>query len=113
MKTQRGFAIVLVLATLSLVAAAVVVLASISREIRFDADRDHAQAVERNAAASAIAWARLHPQETSSIDLPAGDLLGAGSGLTASPDPNSHALLVHIRCRTGAIAIDQTRRFLP
>lgn len=110
MRTRRGFMIVLVLATLSLVAVAVVVLAAISGEIRFDAERDRATALERNAAASALGWAKLHPQDANSIDLPAGDLLGPGGALSVSRDPNS-ALLVHIRCRVGPIAADQTRRY--
>jgi len=60
---RQGYAILLALLMISLVGAAVFVLARVSNDFLFEADQAYGNACRRNLAASALAWARQHPDE--------------------------------------------------
>jgi Tfp pilus assembly protein PilV len=114
MRRRKGVILVVVLVTLVLVAAAVTSLAAIGASVQFDTDRARAAAVERNALASAIAWATAHEVPVSPAapaTLPAADLLGAGGVLSVVRDGNASALVVRAHFRSGRFGVDHTRTF--
>ena len=57
---RNGFTILLALMCLSLVGAAVVILAATSRDLLFESDRAYVEAYSRNLTASALTWADVN-----------------------------------------------------
>ncbi len=111
MRSRTGVILMMVLVTLVLVAAAVTSLAAIGASVQFDSDRERAAAMERNATASAIAWAKRHDVPAAPTALPAADLLGPGGVLTVQRDPNSASLIVRVQLRSGRFGLDHTRTY--
>ena len=62
-RTKPAFSIIIVVAMIALVGAAAFVLTEASKDLMFQADRAYLDACERNLAAGALAWAKLHAAE--------------------------------------------------
>lgn len=59
-KKQNGFALIVVIMTLSLMGAMLVVLGNMSRTFVFETNTAYLEACSRNLSASGLAWAKYH-----------------------------------------------------
>jgi hypothetical protein len=64
---RKGFAIVLVMSLLGLVAAAMLVLGTVSDSLLLDGSRRLAQARQRDLVASGLAWTRVNRQQSTEL----------------------------------------------
>lgn len=120
-RRREGYSIVLVLVVISLAGAALFVVGRVSNDFLFESNQAHAEACRRNLAASALAWARQHPDRLRRLG-PAGKISLDADGLKVrdarvevralKPDGGRTRVRLDLRFRCGRRHLKRTEEYV-
>ena len=114
-----GFVLILAVMTMAMVAIAALVLAETSATMLFQTDRVYLEAVQRNLAASGLAWSRRNTQSLSAelgkvVELDTGDMRLRDSSLSIQADNLSDGVVdirVTTSCKKGRQTLSRSDKY--
>jgi len=117
---QKGFVLILVVVVIVLIGTAMFVLTSNAQSMLFEANRAYVRAIERNLAASGLAWAERNVKNQNretfgkGVELDAANMNAAGSTLTVTVDiPTDKEVQVRINasCSRGKHTVRHDKNY--
>ena len=118
---NSGYAIILALSAVSLVAAGVFILTANCRDLLFGSEQAYIQAISRNLTARALGWGQVNKGRLKNapsgepIRLDVGDLEIGQAVLSVSPlvtNDRPPGLTVHSKCSRGRAVIKRSESYL-
>jgi hypothetical protein len=114
---QRGFATILAVTSVALLAAAVVIITQTSFALRFQSDQAYVAACERNLAGSALAWAKgrtLARGENTQLDVWALHIPGGVLRIApAKSGQGKDSLRIDTECRFSRFHLKRSDVYIP